>query len=49
MFTSGAATVDVKVLEEPGADALNLPTAGRTQSFLTLILWNVKEFKDTEI
>lgn len=31
------------------ADALNLPTAGRTLSFLKLILRNVKEFmkKDT--
>lgn len=37
-----------RVLQQWVADALNLPTAGRTLSFLTLILRNVKEFmKDT--
>ena len=41
----GSATA---TLQEWVADALNLPTAGRTLSFLTLILRNVKEFmKDT--
>lgn len=36
-----------KVVLQWVSDALNLPTAGRTLSFLTLILRNVKEFVNT--